>query len=126
MALIACSECGKEISYQAVVCPSCGVARGVWTDWRGFQLLSIPLILMGAIAVLWVRPGHDDGTLADIVMIAGYVGACLLVAATIGRLYQSTARSRIRCEVQSSSLATPRSASSTRFARPSDSVVREV
>jgi len=94
MTLIACSECGKEISYQAVICSSCGVARGVWTDWRGFQLLSLPLILMGTIAVPWVRLGHDDGTLADIIMIAGYVGACLLVAATIGRLYQSTLQGR--------------------------------
>ena len=95
MALIACPECGQEISYQAVICPSCGVTRGIWTDWRGFQLLSIPLILVGTIAILWVRLGHDDGTLAEMAMIPGYVGGCLLVAATIGRLwYQSTPQGR--------------------------------
>jgi hypothetical protein len=91
MTLIACPACGQEISYQAVICPSCGVTRGIWTDWRGFQLLSIPLILVGSIAVLWVRLGYDEGILAVMAIIAGYVGACLLAAATIGRLwYQGT------------------------------------
>src|SRR5262245_30804054 len=95
MALIVCPECGQEICHQAVICPWCGVTRGVWTDWRGFQLLSIPLIVVGAIAVFWVRLGFDDGTLADMAMIAGYVGAYLLVAAPIGRLwYQSTPQGR--------------------------------
>lgn len=55
MALIACSECGNEVSTQASACPKCGakVPRTRWWLW-------VPLGLLAAIFLIGLVSGPKD------------------------------------------------------------------
>ena len=56
MALIICSECGKEISRRAKQCPGCGVDRD--PDFFS-KLIGIPVLLIGFVSLMKFEATHD-------------------------------------------------------------------
>lgn len=55
MALIKCKECGKDISSEAKVCPSCGLVPA-----KGTSLIS--LLMVGLIGIYMVKCTYDEAT----------------------------------------------------------------
>lgn len=57
MALITCPECGKEVSTEAKVCPSCGYPVAEWSNHPADRPTAVPAGAVDAQAVLLeVRP----------------------------------------------------------------------
>ena len=91
MALIKCSECGREISDKAPACPGCGnplqtqnnqkpvVIEQTSKSWKGLQLISGILIIFSLFVVLG-NVGNQDPTN---VKITG-MGTLLLFLGIIG------------------------------------------
>jgi hypothetical protein len=55
MSLIACSECGRQISAQAVACPSCGHATGLQTlgpEFGAYMRLKLRGLLILCLAAI--------------------------------------------------------------------------
>jgi uncharacterized paraquat-inducible protein A len=60
MALVKCHECGKEISAQAAVCPSCGAPAKKKTS----PVTVVVAVLIAAVAVFAVLGGQPRGSSA--------------------------------------------------------------
>ncbi len=78
MALIACGECGHQVSdKEGSVCPGCGapVSRRVMTV-QGRQMLGLSIAVVGAV-IFFVAP-HPYGPFAGgIILIIGLIGALI-------------------------------------------------
>lgn len=75
MALIACGECGKQISDKAAACPHCGAptpsasgtgsTKGIVTTqqtskiFKVFQLIGVLIIIAGVVACVGKSPGES-------------------------------------------------------------------
>lgn len=89
MALIKCSECGKEISDKAEACPACGnplqaqkiqkpvVIEQTSKNWKAIQLVSGILIVVG---LFYLMIGHSEVTLrgiGTILLLLGIAGSII-------------------------------------------------
>lgn len=87
MALIKCSECGKEVSDKAATCPQCGNPLGkenpstvvtiqqTYKKWKATKLIGIGLIVIGILSI------NANEVVAGMLMFLGLV---VLVSARIG------------------------------------------
>ena len=93
MALIQCSECGKEISDKAASCPGCGAPVGKNTHphkvtrtgakWEGIGFL---LIAIAVVAMVAATQNPDSELVVNSANIAPYFILVGLVVFIIGRL----------------------------------------
>jgi DNA-directed RNA polymerase subunit RPC12/RpoP len=81
MALIKCSECGRDVSDQAPACPNCGHLVNVQTvttiqlthkKWKGYKVVGAALILFGFL----IAGGGNDG-LGVFFVIIGFFAAMI-------------------------------------------------
>lgn len=87
MALIECTECGKQISDQATQCPSCGVPVkttpvAIKRSGSGLEAGGFFLLLLGVPVAIW-GSADDAQTALALGAIASIVGIALFIA---GRL----------------------------------------
>lgn len=67
MALISCSECGKQISDRAKQCPNCGVPLSLSQvtiektskNVKKLQLIGILILMLNGLLVLFAESHHD-------------------------------------------------------------------
>lgn len=60
MALIKCSECGKDVSDRAKICPNCGCPVEKFPDEKRFPLLTLAalsLLMLFAVSMMFLRLG---------------------------------------------------------------------
>lgn len=76
MALIQCKECDKEISDQAVSCPSCGVPVNAASAAKPEQITNGKAVgfLFGFIALVFIAfmvAANSNGTVAIVIFLVG-------------------------------------------------------
>ena len=86
MPLIACPDCGRQVSDQATACPSCARPLGGATlveqtarKWKLIQAAGVVLMLAGLAWVFWPRhtPTQADSTVGIAILGAG-IGATVV------------------------------------------------
>ena len=90
MALIKCSECGKEISDKANSCPACGnplrpvLIEKTSKKWKLFKLIAWFVIIFSFFGFMNSYNSGGFNTLAATFLGWGFLGVIMLVVAKLG------------------------------------------
>lgn len=101
MALVNCSECGREISDQAPSCPNCGFVVNQQTQatkvdlnfnkyeltskkWKKYKIIGFPLLIIGLIMFMAnLAPGTNPAGFVFGLLFT-LVGVVLLIVSSLG------------------------------------------